>query len=711
MAKKQQHTDHRDKVLMAMCRKAAKKRGLDPDEPSFKAYCTRLYNQTMQGAGLSDFASDSDANVAAKRLNKIFENVEFPYRAQADGAFVDFYSGQDFVEFDDVERAFRSKFGNEANFEKLTSPFWASDPSTKAFVEKYTGSSSSANPSSPAPISKPEPTAKKKRTEPKTEPAPKITPNWDPNDDRQNHFALTEALEQTLKASGKPIGHHAGLLGGLQWANLRYDDAYILMKRGVTSSGAHVSSISNMTGARLIELFGLPTALGWSSDNKMYARWQLYIADTVYFEIHDYKMFVPSTSGVLPARVEADNQALLDNQSWSIHILYDDTKRKGYPVITEEECDHGSHFFGDSVFQNAVRFPFKGCDNDPRTTPPAPVEPSTTEPKLKTDDPQRDLLYEFEDWVKGSVNIGLYSGTVNRIQWMVLANDEYVLQVKEPLQGQGHNVGYVRHHDGYDLVNKFGIPTFLEWYNEFGNEYGGWVFALFEEGKYMFPPVYVAIYDPTPRSQAKYSRTDNFTSFVNRGAWTVAVLYAQDDPSRPPYITADECRIANTFLTNKFAKDQLVGIPFTCIDEPSRNEPPSEPTAPPKKRGRGRPPGAKNKPKEPPQPKRPRGRPPGAKNKPKGSEEEEPATPPMPPQPQWWAAPPEPLEPEPASKYDLTPNEFIGVFGKDVFNKMDSGDLDTIQKVSDWISELPQQTEKFITPQQLENLLDILLKD
>lgn len=37
-----------DKHLMNQCRREARKRGLDPDEPSFKAYCTRLYNQKVK---------------------------------------------------------------------------------------------------------------------------------------------------------------------------------------------------------------------------------------------------------------------------------------------------------------------------------------------------------------------------------------------------------------------------------------------------------------------------------------------------------------------------------------------------------------------------------------------------------------------------------------------------------------------------------------
>jgi hypothetical protein len=61
-------SDGRDRELMKLCRKEARKRGLDPDEPSFKAYCTRLYNQAMHGMGVlgyyASLADDSDASNA-----------------------------------------------------------------------------------------------------------------------------------------------------------------------------------------------------------------------------------------------------------------------------------------------------------------------------------------------------------------------------------------------------------------------------------------------------------------------------------------------------------------------------------------------------------------------------------------------------------------------------------------------------------------------
>lgn len=168
---KQHKADYRDPILMKMCRKQARKRGLDPDEPSFKAYCTRLYNQTMQGLGvLTTFKSQADAKAAATWLNKLFEKIKFPYKAFNTGDFVDFLdNNNNIVDEEDVARRFNALHGKEADFWKIVSPFWQNDAKARSFVERYMGEA-------PAPQPTPEPTPKRGRSSGKKKPLPTPTP-------------------------------------------------------------------------------------------------------------------------------------------------------------------------------------------------------------------------------------------------------------------------------------------------------------------------------------------------------------------------------------------------------------------------------------------------------------------------------------------------------------------------------------------------------
>jgi hypothetical protein len=188
MPKSSTHNELRDPVLMKLCRKEARKRGFDPDEPSFKAYCTRLYNQTVQGLGsLVQHKSHSDAQTASNWINRLFANIGFPYTARPnvwDGGFVEFNDEQgNNVPDENVAKAFDAKFGSVVKFWNVISPYWANDPSVKRFVERFmveqTTQTLGDDDSEPKPpkTTKTKPSSRKKKTaEPAVTPAPSVAP-------------------------------------------------------------------------------------------------------------------------------------------------------------------------------------------------------------------------------------------------------------------------------------------------------------------------------------------------------------------------------------------------------------------------------------------------------------------------------------------------------------------------------------------------------
>lgn len=339
MAKKKSYKETRDKVLMNLCKKAARKRGLDPDEPSFKAYCTRLYNQTMQGKGLSDFASDRDAKENAERLNKVFKALGFCITVKADGQFIDFYTcdTNNYIDSDDVKARYYRQYGKEINFDDLISQFWASRPAIKTYVESL--------------INAPSPTS-----------------------------TIPEAVpEQSTET--KPSSNGGKVLGGLKYQVLSTNEAEQLSNKGYVV-GFRVSRINGISGDQLIAKFGDPTDIFWPIEGKTFGYWRLKIADTGYFDIRDYRALTPSDTGNADRDSMNDYLSWKKNKLWSIAVVF----HKSRTVMTDKECDHASHFFADSFFEGKVEFPFEGCDEVPaqQSTDVTPEPSPTTQADVPT---------------------------------------------------------------------------------------------------------------------------------------------------------------------------------------------------------------------------------------------------------------------------------------------------------------------------------------
>lgn len=66
----------RDPALIKQCRKEARKRGLDPDEPAFKAYCTRLYNQRLKD--IHNISQQAYGNARSTTLDQQIDRLDLP---------------------------------------------------------------------------------------------------------------------------------------------------------------------------------------------------------------------------------------------------------------------------------------------------------------------------------------------------------------------------------------------------------------------------------------------------------------------------------------------------------------------------------------------------------------------------------------------------------------------------------------------------------
>lgn len=640
MAKKIKYDEPRDKVLMNLCKKAARKRGLDPEEPSFKAYCTRLYNQTMQGKGLSDFASDRDAADGAERLNKVFKNVGFYYEARADGNFIDFVTPQNaYADYDAVAREFRKRFGTEINFDKLVSQFWASDPATKAFVEKHSTASTEPTP----PPNEPSKSVPQKRT--------------------------------------KSADEGTGVIGGLKFKVLNEEEYEKFSENGF--EGYRVSGIDGLTGSYLSSIFGFPTFTEWGADEKTYGSWFLKIEDLGYFEISDYKSFSPSKTGSTTQDAQADFANFGANEQWSIGFRY--TGKRNWQ-LTKKECDHASHFFGDTVFKGKVKFPFEGCDEVPN------AEPSKRVPQS---------LHDYLNEVLEEEKLYRKSYQLQTPMWQVSL---------KAITGAGIFETYKFANDNskerYDYVR---IPISLSGSN--------------------LKPLRVALDQvlgySTVESNIGFTymieatiRNSRYGEFVHH--YHYMINYDKDDDTADifayvPKDYSDElyCVFLDQVLTALYEeKPYLLHIP-NCL--PGQSKPkdatPDEP-ATDKKRGRGRPPGSKNKSKEEREdkPKRGRGRPPGSKNK---SKEEKPEYPiPSTPEPEREREESQPSpQPQPERSTPSSGSDFMRTVGSDVFEKLAQNDDETIQKVYDWFANVPDETAGLITDDEMQQVLDLLMKD
>jgi hypothetical protein len=153
-------------------------------------------------------------------------------------------------------------------------------------------------------------------------------------------------------------------------------------------------------------------------------------------------------------------------------------------------------------------------------------------------------------------------------------------------------------------------------------------------------------------------------------------------------LTARDCENANIFFSHWRFRNK-VAFPFSGCEQfkypeqnTSREEPnvdtTQESTEPPKKRGRGRPPGAKNKSsgEKEDKPRRGRGRPPGSKNKPSIPDSKE--------------APEQ--QPESSRGKPLDPEDtfFIKEMGSDVFEKLMDNDQAAVRKVYEWFAKIEE---------------------
>jgi hypothetical protein len=255
---------------------------------------------------------------------------------------------------------------------------------------------------------------------------------------------------------------------------------------------------------------------------------------------------------------------------------------------------------------------------------------------------------------------------------------------------------------GYEIAEIFGTPTYMGWseINSYKN-YGSWALEIQDLG-------IVEIFDwgvltPVGDKDNPVTEADNNNFYAN-SQWKLSVLTSSDNRG----LTAEQCDHAMHFFGDSVFKDS-VRLPFDLCAPSSSPQPPSseqkedtESSGEQKseKRGRGRPPGAKNRPKSESEdkPKRGRGRPPGSKNK---RDQDVPSTP----------APS--AEPEREDAYDdRRPSEFIRFAGFNIFDRLRTNDQQAFSMVYDWLAKLPEDTtysESLITPRQMKTLIDLLM--
>jgi hypothetical protein len=425
-------------------------------------------------------------------------------------------------------------------------------------------------------------------------------------------------------------------------------------------------------------------------------------------------------------------------------------------MLDEKECDHASHFFGDTAFEEKVEFPFVGCEENPTqpTTKLATIWERYSDPGSEWSKPAvfsdgsyrytvRTLIgasYHLDLYYKGSpskrVGIVTQSGSdplyIN-MMGIFGKNDSnepvtqdgyvfFIIGVKALRIGTNEPPVYhyysVRTHtkqaDGsvfvYDRRNETDSFEVCRIANE-----------VFSDPILRYKATGSCKQDtdstdvPTPKSPepeipkqpTKDRRLYNIHRYDPEIGWYV---FKQSNDIED--FDEDDQWAFNHILTTgvEYVKQGNTMYTIRLMGQDVPDQP---------KRGRGRPPGAKNKPKDdsPKAPKRGRGRPPGSKNKPKDSEraprdyENESELPPIPPEPE------EKNEERPQSKsYDENPEtakqtDFLMKVGSDIFQKLEVGDDDATQKVYDWFASAPDDVSGLITDEQMMTLLDLLLKD
>jgi len=372
-------------MLMRLCKIKARSKGYYSDEPQYKSYCTKLYNATKEGKGIAGLAGDANNEATAERLTKLFKAIGFPYRVEASGKFLDFYDlnpdAEDPILFDDdAEDVFYDQFGKVVNFKVLISQFYDRDEKVKAYVEKNLSSKRQAKKTEPKiereeeaveaeeKVEMPKPVRKTAKA--KVEKV--VEPTIDPKETEDEQVVEAKQIKPSKKTK-----KFDGQLGGLNYEVLTRDewlqeyeratDGYKMAKR---DRQVLISRIEQMSGAELQEKFGDSFISStensfYSGDREWVAKWALRIEELGIVTITSARRYSDNDSTKFP-------ESFLKTNRWEIKLLLEPKQSS----ITKLQCDHASHFFGDTFFGQKVEQPFYGCQETSSSTKETPSKPA-----------------------------------------------------------------------------------------------------------------------------------------------------------------------------------------------------------------------------------------------------------------------------------------------------------------------------------------------
>jgi hypothetical protein len=360
---KKQHRYNIDSMLMRLCKIKARSKGYYSDEPQYKSYCTKLYNATKEGKGLAGLAGDANNEATAERLTKLFKAIGFPYRVEASGKFLDFYDlnpdAEDPILFDDdAEDVFYDQFGKVVNFKVLISQFYDRDEKVKAYVEKNLSSKRQAKKTEPKiereeEVVKAQEKAEMPKSARKTAKAKVEKEDVDVPDIEQDEDSSEPIVEETAKSS-KGSSSKSGVLGGLKYDVLSADQFLTEYKRVTKDYPSPKDRLVKMgslriQGSKLIRAFGKGLPDYYGSDEQ-YILWCLKIDELGFVIITNRD---PYTSD----EEESANVWYSENLNWSVKLMLEPSSS-----ISETECDHASHFFGDTFFDKGFKIDNTTCD-------------------------------------------------------------------------------------------------------------------------------------------------------------------------------------------------------------------------------------------------------------------------------------------------------------------------------------------------------------
>ena len=367
---KKQHSNNIDSMLMRLCKIKARSKGYYSDEPQYKSYCTKLYNATKEGKGIAGLAGDANNEATAERLTKLFKAIGFPYRVEASGKFLDFYDlnpdAEDPILFDDdAEDVFYDQFGKVVNFKVLISQFYDRDEKVKAYVEKNLSSKRQAKKTEPKIEREEEVVEAEEKVEiPKSKPVSKTAKSKvekedvDVPDIEQDEDSSEPIVEETAKSS-KGSSSKSGVLGGLKYDVLSANQFLTEYKRVTKDYPSPKDRLLKMgslriQGSKLIRAFGKGLPDYYGSDEQ-YILWCLKIDELGFVIITNRD---PYTSD----EEESANVWYSENLNWSVKLMLEPLHS-----INEKQCDHTSHFFGDTFFDKGFKITSSACSPNDTT--------------------------------------------------------------------------------------------------------------------------------------------------------------------------------------------------------------------------------------------------------------------------------------------------------------------------------------------------------